>query len=183
MGNMASGPNFARDYAHALLAGLNISAAALPECAAEHPAMGWAQSGAMALTGHADGPPLICPVPLAACADGALMVLAHLAGRAVPGIARGATLLGERAAIAGYRRNGGISAGGSCRFVAAGDGWVALNLARDDDCQVLRELVEHWPRRAAEGWRPARTGSLTEARQRLGPGPLRLLFDRVAGVS
>ena len=48
---------------------------------------------------------------------------------------------------------------------------------------VLRELVEHWPRRAGEGWRPARTGSLTEARQRLGPGPLRLLFDRVAGVS
>jgi hypothetical protein len=48
---------------------------------------------------------------------------------------------------------------------------------------VLRELVEHWPRRAREVWRPARTGSLTEARKRLGPGPLRLLFDRVAGVS
>jgi hypothetical protein len=48
---------------------------------------------------------------------------------------------------------------------------------------VLRELVEHWPRRARETWRPARTGSLTEARQRVGPGPLRLLFDRVAGAS
>ncbi|MGW0633927.1 IS4 family transposase [Streptomyces sp. NPDC002758] len=48
---------------------------------------------------------------------------------------------------------------------------------------VLRELVEHWPRRTGEGWQPARTGSLTEARKRLGPGPLRLLFDRVAGAS
>jgi hypothetical protein len=36
---------------------------------------------------------------------------------------------------------------------------------------VLRELMEHWPRRAREIWRPARTGSLTEARQRVGPGP------------
>ncbi|MBV9022989.1 MAG: IS4 family transposase [Streptomycetaceae bacterium] len=48
---------------------------------------------------------------------------------------------------------------------------------------VLRELVEHWPRRRGEEWRPARTGSLTSARQRVGPGPLRLLFDRVAGPS
>lgn len=48
---------------------------------------------------------------------------------------------------------------------------------------VLRELVEHWPRRRGEKWRPARTGSLTSARQRMGPGPLRLLFDRVAGPS
>jgi hypothetical protein len=47
---------------------------------------------------------------------------------------------------------------------------------------VLRELVEHWPRRAGERWQPARTGSLTKARARVGPGPLRLLFDRVAGV-
>ncbi|PZT73671.1 MULTISPECIES: IS4 family transposase [unclassified Streptomyces] len=48
---------------------------------------------------------------------------------------------------------------------------------------VLRELVEHWPRRAREVWRPARTGSLTTARARLGAGPLRLLFDRVAGCT
>jgi hypothetical protein len=48
---------------------------------------------------------------------------------------------------------------------------------------VVRELLEHWPRRAGEVWRPARTGSLTEARARLGAGPLRLLFDRVAGAT
>jgi hypothetical protein len=47
---------------------------------------------------------------------------------------------------------------------------------------VLRELVENWPRRAREAWVPTRTGSLTKARARLGPAPLRLLFDRVAGA-
>ncbi len=47
---------------------------------------------------------------------------------------------------------------------------------------VLRELVEHWPRRGGEDWRPAGTDSLTRARQRLGQAPLRVLFDRVAGV-
>lgn len=46
---------------------------------------------------------------------------------------------------------------------------------------VLRELVENWPRRASERWQSARTGSLTNARKRVGPGPLRLLFDRIAG--
>jgi hypothetical protein len=48
---------------------------------------------------------------------------------------------------------------------------------------VLREMVENMPRRAGETWRPAWTGSLTSARRRLGPGPLRLLFDRVAGAT
>lgn len=47
---------------------------------------------------------------------------------------------------------------------------------------VLRELVEHWPLRDREAWRPALSGSLTSARARLGQAPLRLLFDRVAGA-
>src|SRR5947207_10568712 len=93
--------HLARDYAGALLAHLSVSAAALSEGRAEHPAIGWARSGAMALTGYRDGPPVMCPAPLASCADGALMALAHLADRPLPEIARGAMLLGERAAIAG----------------------------------------------------------------------------------
>jgi hypothetical protein len=47
---------------------------------------------------------------------------------------------------------------------------------------VLRELVEHWPLRRGEKWRSASTGSLAKARNRLGAGVLRVLFDRVAGV-
>ncbi|MFE9645088.1 transposase domain-containing protein [Streptomyces sp. NPDC006365] len=42
---------------------------------------------------------------------------------------------------------------------------------------VLRELLENIPRRPGEKWtRPARTGSVTKARARLGAAPLRLLF-------
>jgi hypothetical protein len=48
---------------------------------------------------------------------------------------------------------------------------------------VPRELAENWPRRASEVWCPARTGSLTQARARLGAGPPRPLFDRVAGAN
>ncbi|GHB59086.1 hypothetical protein GCM10010306_060740 [Streptomyces umbrinus] len=44
---------------------------------------------------------------------------------------------------------------------------------------MLRELVEHWPLKRGEKWRPASTGSLTKARSRLGAGALRVLFDRV----
>lgn len=49
----------------------------------------------------------------------------------------GAQLLGERAACAGLRRRGRISAGGSCRLVAASDGWLAVNLARPSDADLL----------------------------------------------
>ncbi|HVT36298.1 MAG TPA: hypothetical protein VHE37_11965, partial [Nevskiaceae bacterium] len=44
-----------------------------------HPALAWARSGAMALTGSAEREPLMCPAPLAACADGALAAFAALA--------------------------------------------------------------------------------------------------------
>ena len=47
---------------------------------------------------------------------------------------------------------------------------------------VLREMVENIPRRAGESWRAANVGSLAVARRRLGQAPLRLLFDKVAGV-
>jgi hypothetical protein len=47
---------------------------------------------------------------------------------------------------------------------------------------VLREMVENLPRRAGERWRAANAGSLAVARSRLGQAPLRLLFDKVAGV-
>lgn len=47
---------------------------------------------------------------------------------------------------------------------------------------VLRELVENFPLRKGELWRPARTGSIAKARARIGQAALRWLFDRVAGV-
>ena len=48
-----------------------------------------------------------------------------------------AALLGERAAILELSRGGRTSPGGSCRLLATGDGWFAVNLARADDVRLL----------------------------------------------
>ena len=83
------------------------------------PARAWAASGAMALTGRADGPPLLAPGDLATCLDGAALALRLLAAaRGMPLSLDGSALLGERAAIFGYHRNGTVSNGGACRLVA-----------------------------------------------------------------
>jgi crotonobetainyl-CoA:carnitine CoA-transferase CaiB-like acyl-CoA transferase len=143
-------PNFATAYAEALIAGLGGTLPAPIRAPAKHPAEAWALSGAMALTGRADGPPRVCPAPLASCADGAVAALAALTGSASITQLRGAALLGERAAITGYGRNGRISPGGACRLLQAEDGWIAVNLARPDDWDLLpaligQEIARSWP--------------------------------------
>lgn len=141
----------AAGYAHRLLASLGAST---PDIAIDPIAAQalWARSGAMALTGRADGPPLACPAPLAACLQGAVDALQTLAPR--PFTLDAAPLLGERAAIAGHHRQGPVSPGGSCRLLQARDGFVALNLARDDDWSLLPALLDgaaanDWPGVAA----------------------------------
>ena len=98
----------------------------------------WARSGAMWLTGLPDGPPLTISAPVAATVEAA--------GARFEGLAAGlgcavaidwAGLLGERAAIAGLTRGGQVSAGGACRLLPATDGWVAVNLARPDDIDLI----------------------------------------------
>lgn len=96
----------------------------------------------MTLTGRADGPPRMCPAPIAACADGTLAALAALApGADLDGL-RGSRLLSERAADAGLARAGRVAPGGSCRLVDAADGRLAVNLARDDDWAMAPAWLE-----------------------------------------
>ena len=136
-------------YANALLRELGAPPA-LQARAEPHPALRWAQSGAMALTGAEDGDPQVCPVPLASCADGLIAALSALSGsRALRGL-DGARLLGERAALAGYRRRGLTAPGGSCRLLPAADGALAVNLPRESDWQLLPAwleagVVSDWP--------------------------------------
>jgi len=137
----------ARAYGERLLASLGIASALA--AADEHPALGWARCGLMALTGRADGAPQMCPIPLAACADGALAALASLAPPGAFDGLRGSSLLSERAALADLRRAGAVSAGGSCHLLAVTDGHIALNLARADDWALLpawleREVPANW---------------------------------------
>jgi hypothetical protein len=92
----------------------------------------WAASGAMALTGRPDGPPLGPPRPLVE------RLQAFGAGLGVDPL----QLLGERAAVAGLTRRGDISCGGSTRLVRAADGWLAVTLARDDDIAAVPAWLE-----------------------------------------
>ncbi len=102
-----------------------------------HPDLEWARSGAMALAGESDGPPLLAPAPLATAARAAVRLLARISGSAVLEDLDGAALLGERAACFGHQRCGRVSPGGSCRLVRCTDGWIAVNLARSDDVACL----------------------------------------------
>lgn len=104
----------------------------------------WAQSGAMALTGRADGPPLL-PVGgpaahLRDLLDRLHVVLSRLARAEVelPGV----ELLGERAALAGLSRRGPRSCGGAFQIMATDDGWWGLSLPRDSDLDAVPALVE-----------------------------------------
>ncbi|RLV50275.1 hypothetical protein D9V37_05355 [Nocardioides mangrovicus] len=92
----------------------------------------WATSGALALTGRTDGPPLVPP------GRAASVVREQLAGLGleVPG------LLGERAAYAGLRRRGPRSCGGAFRVLRTLDGHVGLTLARPEDEALVPALVE-----------------------------------------
>lgn len=102
----------------------------------------WADSGAMALTGYRDGPALLSPAPLAACAQGAWRTLASLSGGTLDPRFAAHRLLGERAALMGLQRNGAVSAGGACRLLRVRDGRIALNLPREDDWRLLPAWLE-----------------------------------------
>ncbi len=132
-------------YARKLLRDLHRPDITLPTGPATHPARLWAESGMMALTGQADRPPSMCPVPLASCAEGVLDAFRALAGKQISPALNGSQLLAERAALTGHTRQGAISPGGHCRLLATGDGRVGLNLSRDSDWDLLPALFESGP--------------------------------------
>lgn len=81
----------------------------------EHPDLEWAASGAMSITGRAEGPPELAPAPVATVARGAIAALAGVteASRVLDAdalrVLDAPALLGERAAIAGQSRRGSTS--------------------------------------------------------------------------
>ena len=133
------------------MAGSSDPACLVDELTADHPVgdtpSGWAASGAMALTGPADG--LSRPAP-AALVDGMWRLVdwyEALGGDPTDGPA----LLGERAALAGMGRRGATSVGGHARLMVAKDGPVCVNLARPDD---LAALIEAPGDSLARTWTP-----------------------------
>lgn len=75
--------------------------------------------------------------PLARWATQQLDGLAQASGCPMPG---GAQLLGERAALNRFTVPARRSGGGKCHLLATHDGWIALNLARDADRELLPAL-------------------------------------------
>lgn len=112
----------------------------------------WASSGAMALTGFLDGPPMAAPGAPASSVANSLATLQRLHPEAdLPDVG----LLGERAAAARLRRRAPWSAGGSFRVLETLDGSFGLSLPRSWDIEALPALVEapvHDPWSAVSGW-------------------------------
>jgi hypothetical protein len=112
----------------------------------------WALSGAMALTGRSDGPPLSEGSGAALAARGAALAFQALAAHA------GLTVdisdrmfLSERAALLGLGRNAPWSCAGSSTFVRCSDGLVVATLARPVDVELLPALVESDPK-SGDSW-------------------------------
>jgi hypothetical protein len=134
-----AGAGAATDYARGLLADVGVAVTARPGPRDPHPALAWAASGAMALTGEPDALPRVPRGALASCADGVARALAAL-GCAAP--RDPAALLGERAARFGFTRRGRVAPGGATRLLRAADGWAALSLAREEDRRALPAWLE-----------------------------------------
>jgi hypothetical protein len=92
------------------------------------------------LPSEVDGNAPALAIPLARWADRHLGHLARETGSAAIAALSGAMLLGERAALNGYPVPGVVSAGGGCRLIPSRNGWIALNLARPDDRELLPAL-------------------------------------------
>jgi hypothetical protein len=93
----------------------------------------------MALTGEPGGPCRVAPGDQAGgmqAAGDALSALSQRGG-GPPLALDWPALLGERAAISGFRRGGRVSCGGGTRLVQAADGWVAVALVRDSDLDAV----------------------------------------------
>ena len=120
--------------------GLEIEVRSRPDPTS--PALDWALSGAMALTGEADGPPHFACGPLASAACAAGMALEVLAPARGFGSLDTPALLGERAALFGFTRRGAVSCGGSARLLSTRDGALVVNLPREEDWRLLGAWLE-----------------------------------------
>lgn len=137
-----------------------------------HPALAWAASGGMWLTGPAAGPPLVPAGSVLAWAQQRLDDLnAAVAGWGSPVPESVPALLFGRAAWMGLSRQGRVSANGTGRLLRAADGWVAINLARPEDVESVPAIIgsddpgDPWD--LLVGWAAGRSGAEVVARVQL----------------
>lgn len=101
------------------------------------PALDWAGSGLMALTGAADGAPVVPGIDAIGAISELLDGFEQAAGRDAASLGLDTRLLTERAWLMRLKRGGQRSCNRSCRLLEARDGWLALNLPRPADVEML----------------------------------------------
>jgi crotonobetainyl-CoA:carnitine CoA-transferase CaiB-like acyl-CoA transferase len=125
----------------------------------------WAASGAMALTGLPDGPPVASPAPALAMLAQVTAEFAQVTRQTGNEVhADPAELIAGRAALAGFTRGGRVSAGGSSFLLRAADGWCAVTLSRPDDVAAVPAIAGQL---GVDGPGPNAIATLAEARSAL----------------
>jgi CoA-transferase family III len=127
---------------HGIAVGRDVSDVAVATAPAPCPVLRWAASGAMSLTGWPGEAPQWPTGDVIGRLDGTARLLGVMArGFGTDLKVDVGALLTQRAAARGAARSGAVSVGGRCRLVPARDGWVAVNLARPSDLELLPALT------------------------------------------
>ena len=121
-----------------------------------HPALVWAASGLMGLSGPENGPPALASGRWVERLDDVVSDIATRRGQALRADAAG--FLGERAALVGRGRRGSVSVGGACRMVAAADGVLAVSLARTSDTDAIPAWLETVDLAGSDVWAEVAAG-------------------------
>jgi hypothetical protein len=101
-----------------------------------------ARSGLLALTGWPDRAPIVPPLGVPGYVAGLVAEIeARTRARWQPIRVSWEAAVSGRAALLGWHRQGRISPNGSCRLLSSVDGWVAVNLPRSDDIELLPALL------------------------------------------
>lgn len=106
------------------------------------PHVAWARSGAMWLTGSADAAPRFARGSLACAAHDAGCAIATLSGSPAHATRDWPMLLGERASLFGLHRGGRRSCGGKAELMPTRDGWIVVQLPREDDWRAVPAWLE-----------------------------------------
>lgn len=131
------------------------------------------------MTGPAGGAPLIARRDLCARIDELTYGVEAFARGAGMTVAVDANVVTERAALLGLSRGGTVSANGMCRMIRANDGWLAVNLPRVEDVELLPAWIgsevkdDLWPQVECAA-RAASCDKLVERAQLLGLAAARI---------
>lgn len=135
--------NIGRVDEFAALAGISLGTeTSITRRSTECPILDFAASGAMWITGVADGSPVPIEAPVLTNVHtlcDAVATVSSMIGRRVE--IDPSAVLTQRAAERAFVRGGQVSANRHCRMLPTADGWVACNLPREGDQPLLSALL------------------------------------------